>query len=240
MIIKNRDSYILNSGYLQTFLLLLLLSCITFSAPVSGDEVVAEVNGKTITKKQLSKRARIDHLFMTLRGAPLFAEFLTDTTEGKETLKNYRSFVLDKLIQDSLILKKMEEFGLAIKEKEIEARLDRIIDNTKEVKNKKELAEHLEQNQQGMADFKEEIYRKIAREKVKKRIVSDVSVKSEKIEDFYKKNKESFRDKKGEIQPLKEVKDVIRERLLATKKEKVWNEWLSQVIKQASVERYLN
>lgn len=200
---------------------------------------VAIVNGEEITKVSLARRAQIQRVFLALKGVPEFAEFLMRTKEGQRALDYYRSYVLEKLIEEKLILQKAESRGIEVNDKEIENRLSTMINKTKEVANKKELIEELEKGQRTLDDLKEEIRRKLVREKLRREIVGEVKVSVSEIRNYYEKNKDSFRGKDGEVKPLPEVKDHIREKLREDKEAVRWKEWLKKVKKEAKIARNL-
>ncbi len=220
------------------------LLTITFSLliaiPVKSEEIVARVNGEKITREELSERARVDHLFMTLRGAPLFAEFLMETDRGQSVLNHYRGYVLDRVIEDTIIIQKAEEIGIDVSEEEIKKRLNEIIEATEDVGNRDELLNDLKRDGRDLNDLKKEIYRRITREKLRRKVVEDVEVSTKDIEEFYEENRKTFRDARDRIQPLEEVRDLIRERLIGRKRSEAWQKWLSDVRKEAEVARYLN
>ncbi|MBS3766181.1 SurA N-terminal domain-containing protein [Candidatus Bipolaricaulota bacterium] len=232
------------TSYMAVRLLLLLLFA-TLVIPVHADQgnkensTVALVNGEEITQRSLARRAGIQRIFLALKGVPEFAEFIMKTKEGQRTLDLYRSFVLEKLIEEKLILQKAESRGIEVKDKEIKNRLSTIINRTKEVTNKEELVEKLKEDQRSLEDLKEEIRRKIIREKLRREVVGKVKVSESEIRDYYEKNKKTFRDQDGEIEPLAEEKDHIRENLREDKKEARWNEWLEKVKREAKIVRAL-
>lgn len=222
------------------FLVLLPLAILAVSFPGYGEEVVARVNNERITRQQLSNRARIEHLFLTLRGAPLFAEFLVETDKGQAALDHYRDYVLDKLITETIIMQKSEEMNIKVSDKEIEKRLNEIIKQTEDVKNLDELKQHLEQDRQDIPQLKQEIRRNIAREKVRTTVVSDTKVEEEEIKDYYEKNKETFRDSNDQVKPLKEVRNIIKDRLREIKEGEAWNSWLSRAKDEATIVKNFN
>ncbi|MBS3765570.1 SurA N-terminal domain-containing protein [Candidatus Bipolaricaulota bacterium] len=237
MIYRNNNSFLPKS--IWAFIILLTVPIFACPTPVRGEEVVAKVNRTEITRQELLNRARIDHLFMTLRGAPLFAEFLMETDQGQNALNHYRQYVLDKLIEEILITQKADEMNIEITSDEIEKRLNEIIKQTKNVQNREDLNEKLEEDRQNLADLKNEIHRRVAREKLRAKITSQVEVSSDEVKEYYKENKETFRNVNDQIQPLQEVRDVIRQRLQENKKHEAWKKWLSRVREEANIEKHL-
>jgi len=220
--------------------LLTIIFSLLIAIPVKSEEIVARVNGEKITREELSERARVDHLFMTLRGAPIFANFLMETDRGQSVLNHYRGYVLDRIIEDTIIIQRAEEIGIDVSEAEIEKRLNGIIEATKDVGNREELLSDLQRDRRDLNDLKKEIYRRIIREKLRRKVVEEVEVSTEHIEEFYKENRKTFRDARDRIQPLEEVRDLIRERLIGRKRSEVWRKWLKEIKKEADVTRYLN
>lgn len=225
-----------------SFLVLLVFATLVISAHADNEEessIVARVNGEEITKKNLARSAGIQRIFLALKGVPEFAEFLMGTEQGQRALDAYRSYVLEKLIDEKLVLQKAKSRGIEVNNREVENRLTTIINRTKEVANKEELIKKLEKDQRSLEDLKEEIRRKLVREKLRREIVGKVEVSESEIRNYYEKNKDSFRDKDGVVKPLSEVKEQIREKLREDKKTAQWNEWLEKVKKEAKIVRAL-
>lgn len=238
--LNNKSSTTLELASGLLFSLLVIFSLFAAHPEAEDDKTaVATINGEKITSKRLSERAQIYRILLALKSVPEFAEFLMDTEEGKKVLDTYRSYVLEKLIEEELILQQAELRGIKIKDQEIEERLTKIIAETDEVSNKEELLEELKKDQRTLHDLKEEIYRKLVREKLKRRIVKDVSVNQKEIEEFYEKNRDSFRDADGNIPPLSEVRDQIRERIKKNKRDSLWQKWLEEKKSEARIIRKL-
>ncbi len=238
-----RDGNVLTSYITASFLLLLLFA--TLAIPVNADQeekkgsTAAIVNGEEITKEILARRAGIQRIFLALKGVPEFAEFLMNTEEGQRALDYYRGYVLEKLIEEKLILQEAESRGIVVNDQEIENRLSTLINRTKKVTNKEELIEKLKEDQRSLEDLKEEIRRKLVREKLRREIVGKVKVSESEIRNYYEKNRDSFRDKDGVVKPLSEIKDHVQEKLREDKKTARWNEWLKKVKKEAKIVRAL-
>ncbi len=222
--------------------LCVLLCCILTNGEEGkgNEQVVAEVNGQEITKGELSNRARIDYVFLALRSAPTFATFLMKTEEGEEALDNYREFVLEKLIEEELMIQKSDELGVNISEDEVEQRLQNIIDQTKGVTDRTELKEALKQDRRSLENLKQEIFRKLIREKIRGVLLDDVEITEDEIRNYYETNKSSFRNRQDQVKELSEVRDVIKEELTERKSNKIWNEWIEKVKDQAKIKKFLD
>lgn len=232
------------TNYMTVSILILLLFA-ALVIPVNADQkekessVIAIVNGEEITKRSLARRSGIQRIFLALKGVPEFAEFLMNTQEGKRALDSYRSFVLEKLIEEKLVLQKAKSRGIDVKDREIENRLSTIINRTEEVANKEELIGELKKDQRTIADLRKEIRRKIVREKLRREVVGKVSVSESEIRNYYEKNEDSFRGKDGEVKSLAEVKVHVRKKLKQDKRESRWQEWLKKAKKEAEIDKRL-
>lgn len=226
-----------------SLVLLMLIATLIISVDADqqdrGSSPVAVVNGEEITEESLSTRAQIQRVFLALKGVPEFGEFLMTTKEGQRALDSYRSYVLEKLIEEKLILQEAESRGIQVNEREIENRLSAIISRTEEVTSKEELIRKLEKDQRTLDDLKEEIHWQLIREKLRREIVGKVKVSESKIRNYYEKNKDSFRGNDGEVKPLSKVKDQILGKLKEEKKEARWKEWLKKAKEEAKIDRNL-
>ena len=237
------------TGFRRAFALLVLLLVASIASPGfnckpgtgegTEDTVVARVNDRTITKAELSERTRLYRVFMALRSVPQFARFLMETDQGKAALDMYRNYVLDIMIEEKLIIQKAEARGINITEAEINSRLETIINETKEVSNREELLERLQKDRRNLHDLKEEIYRKLIREKLKEMVTKDVTIKADEVASYYEKNRDSFRGKDGEVKPLSRVRDHVRERLKEDRREEFWRKWLEKTKERADIRKEL-
>ena len=75
---------------------------------------------------------------------------------------------------------------------------------------------------------------------MRRKVVEEVEVSPKQIEEFYKENRKTFRDARDRIQPLEEVRDLIRERLIGRKRSQAWRKWLKEIKKEANITRYLH
>ncbi|MFB6291517.1 MAG: peptidylprolyl isomerase [Candidatus Bipolaricaulia bacterium] len=203
--------------------------------------VVATVNGAEITKQELSQSAQVYPIIMTLsRKFRSFAQFLMTSEAGNTFLKEYRKYVLDKLIEQEIQKQKIEELGIKVSEKEIQAQIDKIIKNNDKFKDEKSLENYLKNNQKmTMKDLKSRIKQSLRQQKLRKQVTGKVEVTEEEITSFYEKNKKSYTDKKGNVKPLKEVRGQIKGTIKSQKSNKAWNQWLSQAKKEAKIEKKL-
>lgn len=200
-----------------------------------GEEVLAIVNGEKIRKEQLIERAQIKHVLFVLRKAPLFSEFLMSNEEGKEALSDYKRYVLEKIINETLKLQKAKEMGLEVTKEEIKKGLREYIKYSTEVSEMDELKERLEKNERTMSDLKKEVRKNLLFEKLKRKVTKDLRVSKEEKKNYYRKNKNSFRDKDEEIKEFEEVEDQIEELLREQKVDNYWRNWIEKIKDESSI-----
>jgi len=203
--------------------------------------VVATVNGVEITGQELSQRTQIYPIIMTLsRQYRSFAQFLMTSEAGSEFLTEYREYVLDLLIEQELQNQKMDELGITASEEEVQGEIDKIIENNDQFKDQQSLEDYLKNNQNmSMEDLKNTIRESLKRGKLREEVTGDISVSEEEITSFYETNKSSYTDQEGNVKPLEEVRDQIKENLLGQKKNEVWASWLEEAKEEAEIEKNL-
>ncbi len=203
--------------------------------------VVATVNGVEITSQELSQRTQIYPIIMTLsRQYRSFAQFLMTSEAGSEFLTEYREYVLDLLIEQELQNQKMDELGITASEEEVQGEIDKIIENNDQFKDQQSLEDYLKNNQNmSMEDLKNTIRESLKRGKLREEATGDISVSEEEITSFYETNKSSYTDQEGNVKPLEEVRDQIKENLLGQKKNEVWASWLEEAKEEAEIEKNL-
>jgi hypothetical protein len=147
--------------------------------------------------------------------------------------------VLEKLIEERLQFQKAKELGIAVTEEEIEKKIDSILKHNEKIEDKSDLAAKLESDYRSMEELRREIESNLLQDKLKERVTKDVQVKKQEMINYYEKNKDSFKDKEGNLKPFQEVKAKIMEDLKKKKKRVVWKDWLGMVKERADIKRML-
>lgn len=203
--------------------------------------VVATVNGAEIMGQELSQRSQVYPIIMTLsRQYRSFAQFLMTSEAGSNFLREYRKHVLGLLIEQELQNQKMDELGITVSEDEVQGEIDKIIENNDQFKDQKSLEDYLKNNQNmSMDDLKKTIKESLRRQKLREQVTGDISVSEEEISSFYETNKSSYTDQEGNVKPLEEVREQIRENLLGQKRNELWANWLEEAKEEADIEKNL-
>lgn len=205
----------------------------------NGKTVVATVNGAEITDQQLSQSAQIYPIIMTLsRQYRSFAQFLMTSDSGNKLLTEFRKYVLDMLIEQTLQDQKMEELAIEASQEEVQGEIDKIISNNDQFSDEKSLADYLKNNQNtSLEDLKNRIRNSLRRQQLRNEVIGEISVSEEEVSSYYDSNRESFTDKEGNVKPLEEVKGQIRENLKTQKSTQMWNNWLEEAKEEAEIEK---
>lgn len=205
----------------------------------NGKTVVATVNGSEITDQQLSQSAQIYPIIMTLsRQYRSFAQFLMTSDPGNKLLTEYREYVLDRLIEQELQNQKMEELGIEASPEAVQREIDKIISNNDQFSDEKSLADYLKNNQNSsLEDLKARIRNSLRRQQLREEVIGEISVSEEEVSSYYDSNKDNFTDGEGNVKPLEEVKDQIREDLKTRKSSQMWSNWLEEAKEEAEIEK---
>lgn len=203
--------------------------------------VLATVNGAEITDQQLSQRAQVYQIIMTLsRQFRSFAQFLMTSEAGNTFLTEYRKYVLDNLIEQELQKQKIEELGIEVTDEEIQEQVDNIIENNDQFEDEKSLEDYLKNNQDmSLDDLKASIRQNLRQQKLREEVTGQISVTEDEITSFYEQNKQSYTDDEGNVKPLEEVKDQIEGTIRNQKGNEAWSDWLEKVKEESSIEKNL-
>ncbi len=202
--------------------------------------VVATVNGSELTQQQLSQKAQVYPIIMTLsRQFRTFAQFMMTSEAGSTFLSEYRKYVLDNLIEQELQKQKMDELGIEVSEEEVQQQVKDIIESNDQFEDEESLGEYLQNNQNmSLSNFKASIRNNLKQQKLREEVTGEVEVTEEEITTFYEQNKQNYTDEEGNVKPLSDVKDQIRGTLENQKGNEAWTEWLEQAKEEATIEKY--
>ncbi len=213
---------------------------------ISDNEIVATVNSEDLSLDQLNQYAGVSQLTSNLAYlAPDFADVLQSTESGTKLMAEYRKVKLDDMIKDTLL--KQEAENNDITEEEKDSFFTNYIKNVKKQNDltDEELLDTLsQQGFESLDDFKEYYFNNGGQISVlQEQILAQVTVEDDVIEEYYNNNQDDFKTEgeegETEIKSLKEVKDDIKNSLLADKQQKQWNEYVTQLQEKADIEKYI-
>jgi len=219
-----------------------LLLAALLTVPALADEPAAIVEGDEITREEVQAEAQLNQIVFSLyQQHSRFAQTLLTTEEGEEFLERYERDVLDDMIDTILMEQEAEQMDITADEEDVQAEVDRTIDNIKQQNqmSEDELEAALAQQGRTIEDFREEIAvdvrEMMVEETLREEVVGEVTITDEEVEEFYDENPEQFRDEEGELVPLEEVREAIEQELSNRKQEEAWQEWLSGLREEADV-----
>ncbi|MFN2269082.1 MAG: SurA N-terminal domain-containing protein [Desulfonatronovibrio sp.] len=176
-----------------SFLIIILFSAAhpVWSTSVVN-RIVALVDGKTITLFELQSRLR--HLL------GLFEDVDIDEIP-QDQLDQTRRQVLEQMVNDILLKKEAEKYGIEVGKREIENHIREV--RSENNLSMEEFEEHLESEGLTLEAYKEQISDSIIRQRVLSMMVRrKVMVTSEEIESFYQKYTKEYQEEKISLQVI--------------------------------------
>ncbi len=148
------------------------------AAPVA--RIVAVVNGDMITARELDKALQIE-----LAGQKL------DPSKNPQLTGEVRKAVLDRMINDKIILQEADKEKIPVSDEEVDAALDQIVKDSRlerDVFLRQMAKEGLSEK-----DFRDRLYVQLVSQRLMARnVVSKVVVTEDEINDYYRKNMAGF------------------------------------------------
>ena len=148
------------------------------AAPVA--RIVAVVNGDMITARELDKALQIE-----LVGQKL------DPAKNPQLTSEVRKAVLDRMINDKIILQEADKEKITVSDEEVDAALEQIVKDSRlerDVFFKQMAKEGLSEK-----DFRDRLYVQLVSQRLMARnVVSKVVVTEDEINDYYRKNMAGF------------------------------------------------
>ena len=203
--------------------------------------IVAEVNKRTITQKELLQKANINQLLMEINQIDQqFVQTLTSTESGQKVIKEYQKQQLDNLINNILLQQKAKNEGISLSQKEKEKlyqqQKNSIMKNNN--LNQEQYVSILKkQNFKSEKEYKQQFFNNPqlkVNKLIEKKVVSDIEVTESEIKKTYEKNKEQF-TKNNKTQSLEKVKPQIKEMLKQQKRSQQLSQYVSKLKKEADI-----
>lgn len=161
---------------LSALLAVLFVTASCSSDSTASDDIVARVNGKEITTKQLEKQFE-----NRVNGA--------EKPPSQEEAQDLKLQLLNQLINDQILLEMASAAGLNATDAEVDVKFNEFKSQYTEEK----FQELLKEQKMTVDEIKAELRKSITIDKlVNKEITSKISVSEAEIKTFYDKNKESF------------------------------------------------
>jgi peptidyl-prolyl cis-trans isomerase C/foldase protein PrsA len=181
------------------FIFVLVLSTVAFAA--ANNNVLATVNGVSITATMLQKETQLTNLLQQISSMkPEFYQALTTTKEGISLIDKYRKMVLQELIQNEVVVQKAKELGVNVSDQEAMQQIDSYLANVlKSYKINESYLEKFLQSQgyKNLADYKEKnlknMKEKLMVQKLMDKITSNATITESEALNYYNTNKDKFK-----------------------------------------------
>lgn len=141
-----------------------------------GDDVLARVNGRKITRTEVDK-----YFQKETEGAP--------QKPSEEQAQSLRLNILRELIDNEILMQRAEKLGLLATDEEVDGKINEI----KAGFTKEEFDQKLKERNISMDDFKRDLRRSITIDKLtNKEITSKINISDKDISDYYNAHKAEF------------------------------------------------
>ncbi len=154
----------------------LLLAGVGCSSKQAGDDVMATVNGRKITRTEVQK---------------YYDNQVADSPQkpGLEQADTLRLNILRELIDNEILMQRAEKLGLLATDEEVNAKLAEI----KAPYTQEEFNKRLKDRQLTLEDFKRDLRRSLTIDKViNKEVTSKINISDEDITNYYNQHKAEF------------------------------------------------
>lgn len=163
-------------------------------------EIVAEVNGTQLTRKQLDERVDKIKQEFEMYGLQL------DGEEGAEMLAMFEKEGLNQLIMETVFYDEVKKQNISVSDKEIEEVYNQVV----EAYGEDVIAEMLKQQNLTEKELKADIEMMLLQNSLFDKVTADVSVSEEQVREYFEANKDSliqYRASHILIMPDKEAED---------------------------------
>jgi len=209
----------------------------------ASQTIAAIVNGEVITKETLNTASQLSQIVQSLFNSHyLFVELLFTTDEGKSFIDRYQRTVLNQLINNRLLVQQAKALAVPVDETKID---QQVTEQLNQVMQQNQLTLEqidsiLRQRGSSLEEYKANLANNVREQLLvaglHDLITRDAAVTEDEITAYYNDHQEAYTDDDGNVQPLSEVHDQIRDSLLSQAKSEIWNEWFDKMKAEAEIE----
>jgi parvulin-like peptidyl-prolyl isomerase len=163
----------------KAFKLVALIMVMVFLFTACGQNIVAEVNGKKITKEELQKKVDINKSMMEGQGLKF------DGKEAEGMLKFLEMQVLSQMIQETVVMQDAEKQGIKLDDNKAQGEIDKF----KKLYGDSQFKELLTQQKTTEAEFKKTVATQIQANELFEKVTKNVTVTDADLKAYYDKNK---------------------------------------------------
>lgn len=241
-----KGAFILNRIGILVLLALLALAATAFpqeTTQTASQAIAAIVNGEVITKDTLNAASQLSQIIQSLFSSHyLFVEILFTTDEGKSFIDRYQRTVLDQLIDNRLLVQQAKALAIPVDETKID---QQVTEKLNQIMQQNQLTLEqidsiLKQRGSSLDEYKANLANSVREQLLVAGlhdfITRNAAVTEDDIAAYYNDHQDDYTDDDGNVQPLSEVHDKIRDSLLSEAKSKVWNDWFDKMKAEAKIE----
>jgi parvulin-like peptidyl-prolyl isomerase len=202
---------------------LLATGCGQSSASVPSNAVA------TVGDVQVSK-ADFQEL-MTQAKTQMTASGMTMPKAGTATYKHYVAEIVQYLVQEQIIAQSAKDLGISVTDKQVTAQVTQL---EQAYGGKAKVLALLKQQGMTMELLKRSIKGQALAQQALAKVAKDVTVSDAEIQAAWQANKSDYQKKK-KTNTFAKAKATIKQSLLSTAQQKVWNTWLDKRVKELGV-----
>lgn len=182
------------------------------------EDLVATVDGKGISKQEYNKELESMKASYEQQGMP------ADQMDSKMK-KELEKSVLDQLINAELLLQTAEKDGVSIKEKEVDAELEKIKTNFGD---EKQFEEALKKNKMTEKELKSQLKKQMTVNNYLDSKVGKVEASEQEIQALYDQYKQQAEGQKQKPEELEKIKPQLEQQVLSQKE----NEKITKLVEE--------
>lgn len=182
------------------------------------EDLVATVDGEGISKQEYNKELKAMKASYEQQGMP------ADQMDGKMK-KELEKSVLDQMINAELLLQTAEKNGISIKQKEVDAELEKIKAN---FENEKQFEAELKKNKLNENELKDQLKKQMAVSKYLESKIGKVEATDQEIQAMYDQYKQQAESQKQKPEALEKMKPQLEQQVLSQKE----NEQISKLVEE--------
>jgi hypothetical protein len=182
------------------------------------EDLVATVDGKGISKQEYNKELESMKASYEQQGMP------ADQMDSKMK-KELEKSVLDQMINAELLLQTAEKDGVSIKEKEVDAELEKIKTNFED---EKQFEEALKKNELTEDELKGQLKKQMTVTKYLDSKIGKVEASEQEIQAMYEQYKKQLESQEQKAEELEKIKPQLEQQILSQKKD----EEITKIVKK--------
>lgn len=186
------------------------------------EDLVATVDGKGISKKEYNKELEAMKASYEQQGMP------TDQMDEKMKEQLEKS-VLDNMINAELLLQTAEKNDISVKEKEVDAELDKIKANFED---DKKFEEALKTNKMTEKQLKDQLKKQMTVNKYIDSKIGKVEATPQEIQAMYDQYKKSLESQKQKPEELAKISPQLEQQVISQKESEKVSELVAKIRKE--------